>query len=391
MRFVPWRVHYIVLLLSLVFTGAFCGGVSPGRFHRQEKNTGDDSWLHDFTVPHLKDFAAKHGIFVGTASNAGHIQGEDKEYDAVLADQFSLTTPENACKWGSIRPSESTYDYKDCDLVVSTAESNNQTVRGHNLCWGVYNPGWLNKFAHNGTALRKLLTDHVTNVTEHYMNRMYSWDVVNEAVSDNPSKESFLKNNIWYPAVKDYIDAAFKAASAADSQVKLFYNDYNTASINPKSDAIYQMLKTMLENKVPLHGFGIQAHFSLSGFKDIDKQEQGIYGYKLSAPPSDWSKVEDNIKRFVDLGLEIHITELDVRINSDSKEDLKNQADVYQNMLKACLKFAPKCKSFETWGFVDKYSWLATHHPDYFDNNYKPKPCFYAVLDTLNTTQTDEL
>ena len=57
----------------------------------------------------------------------------------------------------------------------------------------------LSKYAHNATALRYQLTNHVSTVVRYYRDQMYSWDVVNEAVSDNPQKENYLKHNIWYP------------------------------------------------------------------------------------------------------------------------------------------------------------------------------------------------
>ena len=50
--------------------------------------------------PRLRELAQKRNIFVGSAANAGHISSDsDHEYDKVLKEQFSLVTPENACKW----------------------------------------------------------------------------------------------------------------------------------------------------------------------------------------------------------------------------------------------------------------------------------------------------
>ena len=93
-----------------------------------------------------------------------------------------------------------------------------QVFRGHNLCWGVHNPSWytlilvdlpcmhdvffsrLQKLAGNKTALIDVLTRHVHTVASRYKGKAYAWDVVNEAVLDNPTSNQTLKTNIWYPA-----------------------------------------------------------------------------------------------------------------------------------------------------------------------------------------------
>eukprot|EP00117_Sycon_ciliatum_P007709 scpid71667/ scgid10707/ Endo-1,4-beta-xylanase Z; 1,4-beta-D-xylan xylanohydrolase Z len=303
-------MHCTMELTGLILT-AICLGMSSVVVgnevnKHQDLLAGRPSSVSDASLPCLKDLAKKFGIWIGSASNAKHIH-DDKEYDQVLAEQFSITTPENACKWTTIRPNEATFNFTNCDYVVATAQGNNQTIRGHNLCWGAHNPAWLDKFDNNSTALRSLLITHISTVGKHYAGHMYSWDVVNEAVLDSPPKNgTYLKTNTWYPAVPDYIDLAFKTTHEADSSVKLFYNDYNCEVINAKSDAIYKMLKTMMANSVPLHGFGIQAHFSISHADARHAKKRLSGGHKFaSSVPTDWSTVEDNIKRFVDLGLEV--------------------------------------------------------------------------------------
>ena len=95
-----------------------------------------------------------------------------------------------------------------------------------------------------------------------------------------------------------------------------------------------------------------------------------------------------NIKRFADLGLDVHITELDVKCHLQngnctmttwSAADLEKQANVYKTLLLACLD-EPGCKSFETWGFSDKYSWLPFPENGLpFDRSYKEKPALQVL------------
>jgi hypothetical protein len=54
-----------------------------------------------------------------------------------------------------------------------------------------------------------------------------------------------------------------------------------------------------------------------------------------------------------------------------------------------CLE-APNCKNFETWGFTDKYSWIAPLKGLPFDTEYKPKPAFFSMYETLKNFPRDD-
>ncbi|XP_062508606.1 endo-1,4-beta-xylanase B-like [Corticium candelabrum] len=330
--------------------------------------------------PRLRELAQKRNIFVGSAANAGRISSDtDHEYDKVLKEQFSIVTPENACKWQPTEPQQGKFDFKECDLIYNTTRQYNQSFRGHNLCWGAYNPSWLANLAGNRSALEAALQNHIVTVAGRYRGKAYAWDVVNEAVSDHPNGSDYLKHNIWYPTVSNYIDLSFQNARKADPQAKLFYNDYAAEGLNSKSNAIYNMIKSMLSRGIPIDGIGLQAHLSISGSKE------SLGESKVSAPPS-YEDMAENVKRFADLGLEVHFTEMDVNMKgatgSDS-EKLEKQAQVYKSVLEACLS-SSKCKNYEVWGFTDKYTWLGPENkPDLFDTNYQPKPCFKGVVTAL--------
>ena len=69
-------------------------------------------------------------------------------------------------------------------------------------------------------------------------------------------------------------------------------------------------------------------------------------------------------------------------------QKLAVQAQVYREMLSACLS-AKNCTAFVMWGFTDRYSWISqfTGHPDaplIFDQSYRPKPAYNALVDALN-------
>lgn len=110
--------------------------------------------------------------------------------------------------------------------------------------------------------------------------------------------------------------------------------------------------------------------------------------------------VSTNMARLVALGMEVHITELDVRCALPCGDDrLAIQAKIYGDLLQACLDNSKPtnpngkggCKSFETWGFTDLHTWIYNfNNPNHdnllplpFDVNYQPKPAFFEMLAVL--------
>jgi len=274
-----------------------------------------------------------------------------------------LITAENACKWGQLRPNQDTFAFQQCDYLAEKAENASAAFRGHNLCWGQSNPGWLTSGGFSGDQLKNILQNHVDTVVKHFGNRVICWDVVNEAISDNPSPNNVFKNNLWYPALPNYIDVAFMAARNANANVKLFYNDYNGEGLGPKSDAIFGLVRDMKSRGIPIDGVGLQMHVSTSYYPQP-------------------AQISANMKRLSDLGLEIHITEMDVGCPDPC--DLNLQAQIYSQILAVCLS-NPSCKSFQTWGFTDGHTWLGENkHPLPFDAQYNKKPAYNQILAGLS-------
>ena len=251
--------------------------------------------------------------------------------------------------------------------------------RGHNTCWGVYNPSWLDNGNFTSSELVDILENHVTTVLDHYQGKAVAWDIVNEAISDSAPYD--FKANTWNNITADadgintnYIDVAFRAARKADPNAKLFYNDYNVASSQGwsqgKSDAMYNMVKSMLDRGVPIDGVGLQMHVG-TGYDLVDG-------------------VIKNMERYGALGLEVHITELDLVCSQKNGYDCvwsddmeQQQGELYATLLKACLD-TDACTNFETWGFTDAHSWLEDGtHPLPFDENYNQKKAVGSMLDIL--------
>ncbi len=282
-----------------------------------------------------------------------------------------MLTPENAMKFEPLRPSRERYDFDHADALVDFAEKHAMQVRGHTLVWHQQLPSWLTERDWTRDELIEILREHITTVVGRYRGRVAAWDVVNEAVADDGS----LRDTIWRQVIgPEYIDMAFRWAHEADPDALLFYNDYGGEVLGPKSDAIYALVRDLLQRDVPIHGVGLQTHVSLDWFPE--PQDIAANVDSLSA----------NMDRLSALGLVVHITETDVRIERPITEDeLAKQARIYGAALEACLS-AQNCKALVLWGFTDRHSWIPYAFPGtgaalVFDDAYRPKPAYHSLID----------
>ncbi len=289
---------------------------------------------------------------------------DDSEYSALLAQEFAAVTPENATKWGTLQPVDANHwDFTQADAIIDAARDHHQSVKGHTLVWHNQLPAWASDL--DAKALGKALRKHIKKVVKRYRGKADSWDVVNEAVADDGT----LRNSLFLEKLGEhYIARAFREAHSYDQHAQLFYNDYGIATINAKSDGVFALVSDLVQHHVPIDGVGFQMH--------IDAR---------FAPTR--AALLENFGRFADLGLDINISELDVRVaelTGSQAEKLAIQQQIYHTVVSACVA-TPACKLITTWGFTDRYSWIdSTFGPDdplEFDEDYLQKPAYYGMVD----------
>jgi endo-1,4-beta-xylanase len=334
----------------------------------------------------LRQAMAPQGIPIGAAASADEYGPPDLlqnlSYAGLLSSQYSMLEPGNAMKWDVTQPTQTTYNFQPGDELVAFAQANNMRVRGHNLCWYTQFPAWLQPYADTATPaqMATLLQDHINTEVTHFAGQVFAWDVVNEAFDDTPAAN--LRDSIWYnqPGIGQsgtgYIAQAFQWAHAADPQALLFYNDYNIEEPGPKFDAVLSMVQDFVNNGVPINGVGFEMHVTLDYYPDATQLAQ-------------------NMQALAALGIQVHITEMDVRLAVDSSgnasaTDLQSQAQVYQTILTTCLQ-QPNCTAFQVWGVSYNDSWIPGFFPGYgaalpFDFNYAPTPAFGALMTAMETT-----
>lgn len=316
----------------------------------------------------LRAAARRRGFLVGAAVNPSLLAQD--AYASALAREFNLVVAENAMKFAPTEPARGEFNFDGADRMAEFARAHGMKVRGHNLVWHQSLPKWLTEGSWSREEAMQILHDHIRAVMAHFKGKLLCWDVVNEAIAYG--QPFGPQKSFWLEKIgPEYVDMAFRWAREADPDVKLYYNETGGEGAGAKSDATYKLVKGMRDRGVPIDGVGLQMHVTVQRAPTVEA---------LSA----------NIKRLGKLGLEVQITEMDVRIPVPVADtDLIAQADVYRNVARACLANS-NCKALITWGVSDAHSWIPAKHPGFgaallFDAEYRPKPAYQAVVDVLGS------
>ncbi|RXZ71860.1 endo-1,4-beta-xylanase [Agromyces albus] len=321
-------------------------------------STGDDD-----TEPTLRQLAEQAGLLIGSgAVKAGYFDDgrgpnylDDPRFRDVLSEQFNSASPENDLKWMFIQPEEGEFDWDSLDRLVEFAEEHDMAVKGHGLISNCCNPDYVRAITDPG-ELRAALASHFEAIMGRYDGKIDRWDVVSEPLEVFGTT---LQQNDWYRVLgPEYIAEAFRIARAADPDARLFLNE-NMVEVNaPKRQALYDLVVGLLADGVPLDGIALQMHQTING------PQPGV--------------ITEMVESYHDLGLEVSIAELDVHTY-----DPVAQADIYGDVVAEAL--AAGVTEISTWGFTDAhlYTWLPGSKPLMFDEDYNPKPAYFAVRDAL--------
>ncbi|MDR1729397.1 MAG: endo-1,4-beta-xylanase, partial [Prevotellaceae bacterium] len=296
--------------------------------------------------------------------------------------------------------------------VLKFCEDNNIPVRGHVLVWHGQSPKWF--FTSNLTEpatpantssvnwatkaqMEKRLKSYINNLfalikRDYPRLNLYAYDVVNEAVDVrngvgvprgkgydmdgaggvDPTKNG---NSPWVQIYGDnsFIESAFKYAAEARNtyfpNMKLFYNDYNEWD-TPKRDYIINQILIPLRDKGYLDGMGMQGHV------DCDPGQWA------------WSRTAvftEAMDRYAALGIEVHITELDI---GKKNFTLQQQATKYREIFDHAIKVNarerakgnPGFTAIVVWGPNDANTWRGDDEATLFDKNSQKKDAYNAVF-----------
>jgi endo-1,4-beta-xylanase len=343
-------------------------------------------------IPSLRE-TFRNDFLIGTALNVPQIEERDPKAAALIPLQFNAVTPENIMKAEVIHPQWDKYNFEMGDKLVAYAQKNNMKVNAHTLIWHSQLPAFVRSIK-DADSIKQFFTNHINTVAAHYDGKVFSWDVVNEALEEDGS----LRKSIFLQKLgEDYIVEAFRLAQKASPHSELYYNDYNIEQPRKRAGAI-ALIKKIQAAGVRIDGVGIQGHWR-------------AYNIPLK-------DIEESIREFSALGIKVMFTELDLGVlpnpwDSDAA-DVNKKAEYnakmnpyptglpdsiqsklnkgYKDLFTLFLKYKGKIGRVTFWGVNDGQSWLnnwpiqgRTNYPLLFDREFKPKQAFYSVIETKTT------
>lgn len=339
-------------------------------------------------TPMLKE-AYKKDFLIGTALNTEQIEEKEHNAAALVPQQFNAITPENIMKAEIIHPTWDTYNFDMADKLVAYGKKHKIKINAHTLIWHSQLPAFVRRIK-SADSMKLFFENHINTIASRYDGKVFSWDVVNEALEEDGS----MRKSIFLEKLGDgFVVEAFKLAQKASPNAQLYYNDYNIEEPKKRAGAI-ALIKRIQAAGARIDGVGIQGH------------------WRASKIP--FENIEQSILQFSALGIKVMFTELDLGVLPNPWDG--NAADVnlkaeynakmnpytiilpdsvqsiftkgYEDLFKLFLKHKEKISRITFWGVNDAQSWLndwpirgRTNYPLLFDRDFKPKPAFYKVID----------
>lgn len=345
-------------------------------------------------IPSLKDVFAPYDCKVGTAVVMNEFNSSEK---AIINKHFNSLTIGNEMKPDSVLDYDATVAYMEetgdqttpkvtlskAAPILKYCEANGMEIRGHVLAWHSQTPKWFftENYSQDANAKfvsKKVMLQRLENyikavfetVKEQYPNlKIYTWDVVNEACSDNggyraAGTEANQETSLWMQVIgEDFIEAAFTyARKYAPEGTNLAYNDYNEY-MGSKTNQIYKVCSDLAKKNL-IDVIGMQMHLDMD-FPSVDMYENAVR--KFASIP----------------GVKIEITEFDITTWDNSKAGFQKQGEkvkAFFDCTKSLMNEGIPFNSITFWGVRDCDSWRAQRCPLLFDDNYLAKPAFFGVV-----------
>lgn len=357
-------------------------------------------------IPSLKDVYREY-FKIGSAITQDAVK--PGRYENLIKKHCNTVVGESSFKMGNILKdpkNKTNYNFTYGDQLMEFAAKNGiDDIVGHCLIWDLTsyipyckdeNNNWLTR-----DATLKFMEEYIDKVIKHFEGdgdpseyikgakysswHLNAWDVVNEAASEATIDGYKRTGGSWINAVgKDYIDYAYEYARKTCDEngydISLRYNDYGEE--NPKKrDAVYNLVKGLLDKGVQIDSLGIQSHYK---------------------PNTSSATIRAAVEKYASLGLPMDITEIDIaaytaeenargiRLYDDGlpKEVEYTQANLYYELFELYKEYADQINRVVTWTISDRLAYanytkfIKEDYAGIFDRDYRAKPQFWAIADS---------
>ena len=296
------------LALLVAAAGQTLGGQPPGTRSRSA----------------LLAAARSAGVRLGAAMDFRR-DWSDADLLSLMRTEVALLTLENGGKWRALRPDPDTVDWTAIDRATALADQTGEALTWHCVLWQNGGmppymhcppdyPGVAARYRHGRGTLTaengwSRLTDHLDAMARRLGDRFWRIDVANEMFQWQPARHyggvqdpSGFRRGMWWaclggPAGPDWLDRGFRAVHRRFPSARLVLNDWGHEGVDAwlrrKRGYILAWLRGAVDRGCPIDGVGLQSH--LRAGQGYDAEGVAAFCEAVKA-----------------LGLDVHITELDV-------------------------------------------------------------------------------
>lgn len=373
-----------------------------------------------FSQNRLQELAEPKKVYIGNIISNEHLDDpvnfRNGLADIHLREEYNTVALENYMKMAFVLPSSEpanihdlTVDQLQATLTVDKIEaflSNEGWVdfrkRGHAMIWFNQAPDWLNLAGPTWTGQQvfSFSRKYILALGQICGDRVDEWDVINEAISDfAPNGQRIWRQGTWYRRANDgsttdwgeatyenYIKMLFVWAREAQPEARLHINDYGievfNSSVASKNRFMRDQVKALRTCGAPIDGVGFQSHLDLSDMVNPN----GVLDDDFIR------SIEQSIQDLATADIEVAITELDIRIcNEDRDEAFQETAfQAYCGMALA----QPNCHEVLIWGLRDEDNWITLRDDVFFmgcedaaiveGDDYTTKPAYDGVVAAIS-------
>ncbi len=340
----------------------------------------------------LRDLASPKKVYIGNIISIDHLSNpstfRNGAAESHLTEEYNTIVLENSMKMSFVLPRnepadihtltvaelQATLQTAGIETFLSRPEWSDMRKRGHAMIWFNQAPGWLNSAgpAWTGQQVFDFSRKYIMALGQVCGDRVDEWDVINEAISDqSPGGQREWRGGTWYRRANDgsmtdwgqatyenYIKMLFVWAREAQPQSRLYYNDYSIEHFNPSSASKNRFMrdkfKALKDCGAPIDGIGFQSHFILSNMVN----SSGVVNQGFI------DAVETSMEDLASAGLDVVISELDIRICNNSRPEAYQEA-AFREFSEMALS-QPNCRELLVWGLRDEDNWITlTNSPPF--------------------------
>lgn len=282
------------------------------------------------------------------------------KYQQVFLDNFNSAVTENALKWHQMEPRQGDVDYSVVDALLAWTKEHDVPLRGHNIFWGIpdFVPVWQKQL--DDAQLREVVKNRALDVGTRYRGKFAEYDLNNE----------MIHGNFYADRLGPEITAQMAAwVREADPDAILYLNDYDILTGRRLDDYVAQ-IRTLLDQKVPIGGIGVQGHLHGETFdRDVlAKSLRTLAQFKLPIRVTEFN-MPGQRSRFME-NRQLKMT----------PEEEQTRARELTDYYRICFA-EPAVTGILMWGFWEGANWIPAS--SLYRRDWTPTPAAEAYRDLV--------